>query len=104
MSDYPLHLGITEAGTVFKGAVKSAVGIGILLSEGIGDTIRVSLTGDPVKEVECAYTILSALGLGRRGVEVISCPTCGRTDINLVDIADEMSDEDDDFEDDDLFK
>ena len=90
VSDYPLHLGITEAGTVFKGAIKSAVGIGILLSEGIGDTIRVSLTGDPVKEVVCAYTILSALGLGRRGVDLISCPTCGRTEINLVEIVDEV--------------
>jgi (E)-4-hydroxy-3-methylbut-2-enyl-diphosphate synthase len=90
VSDYPLHLGITEAGTIFRGAVKSAVGIGILLNEGIGDTIRVSLTGDPVKEVICAYTILSALGLTRRGVEVISCPTCGRTEIDIVRIADEV--------------
>ena len=88
--DYPLHLGITEAGTVFKGAVKSAVGIGILLNEGIGDTIRVSLTGDPVKEVMCAYTILSALGIRKRGIEVISCPTCGRTEIDIVRIADEV--------------
>lgn len=88
--DYPIHLGITEAGTIFRGAVKSAVGIGILLNEGIGDTIRVSLTGDPVKEVICAYTILSALGLERRGVEVISCPTCGRTEIDIVRIADEV--------------
>ncbi|MBN1572550.1 MAG: flavodoxin-dependent (E)-4-hydroxy-3-methylbut-2-enyl-diphosphate synthase [Deltaproteobacteria bacterium] len=88
--DYPLHLGVTEAGTVFKGAVKSAVGIGILLYEGIGDTIRVSLTGDPVKEVICAYTILSALGIRKRGVNVISCPTCGRTEIDIVKIADEV--------------
>ncbi len=88
--DYPLHLGITEAGTVFRGAVKSAVGIGILLYEGIGDTIRVSLTGDPVKEVMCAYTILSALGIRKRGIEVISCPTCGRTEIDIVKIADEV--------------
>lgn len=77
--DYPLHIGITEAGTVFRGAVKSAVGLGILLADGIGDTLRVSLSGDPVREIEVCYWILSALGIRRRGIDVISCPTCGRT-------------------------
>lgn len=81
--DYPFHLGVTEAGPVLPGAVKSAVGLGILLSQGIGDTIRVSLTGDPVLEVEVAYYILRSLGLRRRGVEIISCPTCGRCQIDL---------------------
>lgn len=85
--DYPLHVGVTEAGTVLRGSIKSAVGIGILLWEGIGDTIRVSLTGDPVQEVRAAYEILRALGLRRRGVEIISCPTCGRTQIDLINIA-----------------
>ncbi|MGI9952020.1 flavodoxin-dependent (E)-4-hydroxy-3-methylbut-2-enyl-diphosphate synthase [Moorellaceae bacterium AZ2] len=81
--NYPLHLGVTEAGPPLPGAVKSAVGLGILLSEGIGDTIRVSLTGDPVLEVEVAYMILRALGLRQRGIELISCPTCGRCQIDL---------------------
>lgn len=85
--DYPLHLGVTEAGPVLPGAVKSAVGLGILLSQGIGDTIRVSLTGDPVLEVEVAYYILRSLGLRRRGVELISCPTCGRCQIDLERLA-----------------
>jgi (E)-4-hydroxy-3-methylbut-2-enyl-diphosphate synthase len=85
--DYPLHVGVTEAGTLLRGAVKSAVGIGILLAEGIGDTIRVSLTHDPVREVEVAYRILAALGLRRRGPEIISCPTCGRTEIDLIGLA-----------------
>ena len=84
---YPLHVGITEAGTLLRGAVKSAVGIGILLAEGLGDTIRVSLTHDPVREVEVAWQILSALGLRRRGPEIISCPTCGRTEIGLIQLA-----------------
>jgi (E)-4-hydroxy-3-methylbut-2-enyl-diphosphate synthase len=88
--DYPLHIGVTEAGTVFAGSIKSAVGIGALLWEGIGDTVRVSLTGDPVQEVRVAYEILKALGLRRRGVEMISCPTCGRTRIDLVKIAEEV--------------
>ena len=88
--DYPLHVGITEAGTPFTGAVKSAVGIGILLNEGIGDTIRVSLAGDPVKEVSAAYTILKALGMAPPGPEVIACPTCGRTEIDIATIAEEV--------------
>ncbi|MGQ9734036.1 MAG: flavodoxin-dependent (E)-4-hydroxy-3-methylbut-2-enyl-diphosphate synthase [Candidatus Bipolaricaulia bacterium] len=88
--DYPLHLGVTEAGGGDAGLVKSAIGIGTLLQEGLGDTIRVSLTGDPVREVEVAYEILRALGLRRRGVEIVSCPTCGRTQINLERIATEV--------------
>jgi (E)-4-hydroxy-3-methylbut-2-enyl-diphosphate synthase len=82
--DYPLHLGITEAGTLVDGAVKSALGIGILLHEGIGDTIRVSITRDPEDEIPVAYSILRALKLRERGVELISCPTCGRTEIELI--------------------
>ena len=81
--DYPLHLGVTEAGTLVRGAVKSAVGLGILLWEGIGDTLRISLTGDPVQELTVAWELLRALGLRRRGPEIIACPTCGRTEINL---------------------
>ncbi len=88
--DYPLHVGVTEAGTMRSGIVKSAVGIGTLLAEGIGDTIRVSLTGDPVEEVRVGYEILKALGLRKRGIELISCPTCGRTEIDLVRIATEV--------------
>lgn len=85
--DYPLHVGITEAGTVNSGIIKSAVGIGTLLAEGIGDTIRVSLTGNPVREVKVAYDILKALGLREYGPTLISCPTCGRTKINLEKLA-----------------
>ena len=88
--DYPLHLGITEAGTPMAGAVKSAVGLGIMLFEGIGDTIRVSLTGDPVEEIPVAFKILGALGIRRRGVEFISCPTCGRTQVKLIETAVEV--------------
>lgn len=88
--DYPFHVGITEAGTVFRGAVKSAVGLGILFHLGLGDTVRVSLTGDPVPEVDVAYWILGALGMRRRGVEVISCPTCGRTRVGLAALAEEV--------------
>ncbi|MBQ7318029.1 MAG: flavodoxin-dependent (E)-4-hydroxy-3-methylbut-2-enyl-diphosphate synthase [Phascolarctobacterium sp.] len=85
--DYPLHVGITEAGTVNSGIIKSAVGIGTLLAEGIGDTIRVSLTGDPVREVKVAFEILKSLGLREYGPTLISCPTCGRTQINLEKLA-----------------
>lgn len=89
--DYPLHLGVTEAGTLLPGAIKSALGIGILLSEGIGDTIRVSLTADTVQEVRAAYEILAALGLRKRpGVEVVSCPTCGRLQIDLVGLVERV--------------
>ena len=85
--DYPLHVGITEAGTINSGIIKSAVGIGTLLAEGIGDTIRVSLTGDPVQEVKAGFAILKALGLREYGPTLISCPTCGRTRINLEKLA-----------------
>nr|WP_321255468.1 flavodoxin-dependent (E)-4-hydroxy-3-methylbut-2-enyl-diphosphate synthase [uncultured Pseudodesulfovibrio sp.] len=88
--DYPLHIGITEAGTLVRGAVKSAVGLGILLSEGIGDTMRVSLTHDPVTEIGVAYEILRSLGLRERGPEIISCPTCGRTEIKLIELAEKV--------------
>lgn len=84
--NYPLHLGITEAGTLLSGAVKSALGIGILLYQGIGDTLRVSLTAHPREEIKVAYDILRALGLRRRGIEIISCPTCGRCRINLLSL------------------
>ncbi|MFH1035573.1 MAG: flavodoxin-dependent (E)-4-hydroxy-3-methylbut-2-enyl-diphosphate synthase [Pseudomonadota bacterium] len=82
--DYPLHLGVTEAGGLLAGTVKSAIGIGALLLEGLGDTLRVSLTADPVREVEVAWHLLRACGLRQRGVEIISCPTCGRTEIELI--------------------
>ncbi|MBQ6669823.1 MAG: flavodoxin-dependent (E)-4-hydroxy-3-methylbut-2-enyl-diphosphate synthase, partial [Deltaproteobacteria bacterium] len=88
--DYPQHLGITEAGTVRTGAIRSAIGIGMLLAEGIGDTIRVSLTGDPVEEVWVAWEILKALGLRQRGPTLVSCPTCGRCRIDLVGLATEV--------------
>lgn len=88
--DYPLHLGITEAGTKFSGGIKSAVGIGALLLEGIGDTIRVSLTADPVEEVRAGFEILKALGLRRRGPEIISCPTCGRIEVDLIPLVEEL--------------
>jgi len=90
VSDYPLHVGITEAGPLFSGVIKSAVGIGILLNEGIGDTIRVSLTGSPVHEVAAAYHILRSLGLRRRGINIISCPTCGRCRTDLREIVEEF--------------
>ncbi|MGE5381152.1 MAG: flavodoxin-dependent (E)-4-hydroxy-3-methylbut-2-enyl-diphosphate synthase [Methylocystaceae bacterium] len=86
---YPLHLGVTEAGTIKPGLIKSALGIGHLLLQGIGDTIRVSLTANPVEEVKAAWQMLSACELRRRGVEIISCPTCGRTEINLIALAQE---------------
>ncbi|WP_333812997.1 flavodoxin-dependent (E)-4-hydroxy-3-methylbut-2-enyl-diphosphate synthase [Muricomes intestini] len=84
---YPLHVGITEAGTVYSGNVKSSVGLGIILYEGIGNTIRVSLTGDPAEEIKTAKLILKTLGLRRGGIEVVSCPTCGRTKIDLIQLA-----------------
>ncbi|MBP5454253.1 MAG: flavodoxin-dependent (E)-4-hydroxy-3-methylbut-2-enyl-diphosphate synthase, partial [Lachnospiraceae bacterium] len=84
---YPLHVGITESGTAFSGNLKSGVGLGMILSEGIGDTIRVSLTGDVVDEVRAARIILRTLGLRKEGIEVISCPTCGRTNIDLISLA-----------------
>ncbi|MGI6678538.1 MAG: flavodoxin-dependent (E)-4-hydroxy-3-methylbut-2-enyl-diphosphate synthase [Dehalobacterium sp.] len=89
-TDYPFHLGVTEAGTPKSGSIKSAVGIGALLAEGIGDTIRVSLTGDPVEEVYVAKEILRALDLRRDGIKFISCPTCGRTQIDLITIAEQV--------------
>jgi (E)-4-hydroxy-3-methylbut-2-enyl-diphosphate synthase len=87
--DYPLHLGVTEAGTVLQSAIKSSIGIGILLAEGIGDTIRVSVTGDPVLEMDVAWGILKALKLRDRGPEIISCPTCGRCEIDLLALVEE---------------
>lgn len=87
---YPLHVGITESGTVRGGNIKSSVGLGIILNEGIGDTIRVSLTGDPVEEILTAKTILKTLGLRTGGIEIVSCPTCGRTNINLIELADRV--------------
>ncbi len=87
---YPLHVGITEAGTVIAGNIKSAVGLGLILSQGIGDTIRVSLTGSPLEEIKSAKLILKTLGLRRGGVEVVSCPTCGRTQIDLIGLASQV--------------
>lgn len=88
--DYPLHLGVTEAGGVLRGAIKSSVGMGVLLSEGIGDTLRVSLTAAPEEEMAVAWELLRALGLRQRGPEIISCPTCGRTEIDLIGLAQEV--------------
>ncbi len=88
--DYPLHIGITEAGTLFSGTIKSSVGLGIMLADGIGDTLRVSLTGDPLDEVRVGYEILKSLGLRQRGVNFVSCPTCGRCQINLVKVAEDV--------------
>ena len=85
--DYPLHVGITESGTPYSGNIKSAIGLGLILHQGIGDTIRVSLTGDPVEEIRSAKLILRTLGLRKGGIEVVSCPTCGRTQIDLISLA-----------------
>ena len=90
VSDIPLHIGVTEAGTLMRGTIKSAVGIGALLSQGIGDTMRVSLTADPVEEIYAAKSILQVLGQRKSGAEIISCPTCGRTRIDLIGIASEV--------------
>ena len=87
---YPLHVGITEAGTLYSGNIKSAVGLGVILGQGIGDTIRVSLTGDPVEEIKSAKLILKTLGLRDGGIEVVSCPTCGRTKIDLISLANQV--------------
>ena len=89
-TDHPLHVGITEAGTLYSGNIKSAVGLGIILYQGIGDTIRVSLTGDPLEEIKSAKRILKTLGLRQGGVEVVSCPTCGRTQIDLIGLANQV--------------
>ncbi len=89
-TSYPLHIGVTEAGTVYKGTIKSAVGIGCLLAEGIGDTIRVSLTGDPIEEIRAGKQILKSLGLLKEGIDVVSCPTCGRTRVDLIGIVNEI--------------
>ena len=89
-TDHPLHVGITEAGTLYSGNIKSAVGLGVILYQGIGDTIRVSLTGDPAEEVKSARLILKTLGLRKGGVEVVSCPTCGRTKIDLIGLANQV--------------
>lgn len=89
-TDHPLHVGITESGTLFSGNIKSSVGLGLILYQGIGDTIRVSLTGDPVEEIKTAKLILKTLGLRSGGIEVVSCPTCGRTQIPLIDLANQV--------------
>lgn len=89
-TDHPLHVGITEAGTIISGNIKSAIGLGLILHQGIGDTIRVSLTGDPLEEIKSAKLILRTLGLRKGGVEVVSCPTCGRTQINLIELANQV--------------
>ncbi len=88
--NYPLHVGITESGTVLSGNIKSSVGLGIILHQGIGDTIRVSLTGDPLEEIQSAKLILKTLGLRKGGIEVVSCPTCGRTQIDLIGLANQV--------------
>ena len=90
LTHYPLHVGITEAGTLTSGNIKSSVGLGIILNQGIGDTIRVSLTGDPVEEIKSAKMILRTLGLRKGGIEVVSCPTCGRTKIDLIGLANQV--------------
>ncbi len=89
-TSYPLHVGITEAGTIISGNIKSSIGLGLILHQGIGDTIRVSLTGDPIEEIKSAKIILRTLGLRAGGIEVASCPTCGRTKINLIELANQV--------------
>ena len=89
-TDHPLHVGITESGTIISGNIKSSIGLGLILHQGIGDTIRVSLTGDPLEEIKSAKLILRTLGLRKGGVEVVSCPTCGRTRIDLIGLANQV--------------
>lgn len=89
-TNHPLHVGITEAGTIISGNIKSSIGLGLILHQGIGDTIRVSLTGDPLEEIKSAKLILRTLGLRKGGIEVVSCPTCGRTKINLIELANQV--------------
>ena len=89
-TEHPLHVGITEAGTIISGNIKSAIGLGLILNQGIGDTIRVSLTGDPLEEIKSAKLILRTLGLRKGGIEVVSCPTCGRTQIDLIGLANQV--------------
>ncbi len=96
-TDYPLHVGITESGTVYSGNIRSALGLGVILYQGIGDTIRVSLTGDPVEEIKSAKMILRTMGLRKGGIEVVSCPTCGRTKIDLIGLADKVEKMTEDF-------
>jgi len=90
LTTYPLHIGITESGTLFSGSIKSAAGLALILNQGIGDTIRISLTGDPVEEIKAAKILLRTLGLRKCGVEIISCPTCGRTEIDLISLANQV--------------
>lgn len=89
-TDYPLHVGITESGTIISGNIKSSIGLALILNQGIGDTIRVSLTGDPVEEIKSAKLILKTLGLRKGGIEIVSCPTCGRTSIDLISLANKV--------------
>lgn len=98
-TDHPLHVGITEAGTLISGNIKSSIGLGLILSQGIGDTIRVSLTGDPIEEIKSAKLILRTLGLRKGGIEVVSCPTCGRTQIDLIGLANKVETMVEEFED-----
>lgn len=91
-ADHPLHVGITESGTIISGNIKSSIGLGLILHQGIGDTIRVSLTGDPLEEIKSAKLILKTLGLRQGGIEVVSCPTCGRTQIDLISLANQVED------------
>ena len=91
--DYPLHVGITEAGTLYKGTIKSSAGLGAILSRGIGDTLRVSLSDDPIQEIECAKAVLQSLELRQFGVEIISCPTCGRTNVDLIKLAKQVEEQ-----------
>jgi (E)-4-hydroxy-3-methylbut-2-enyl-diphosphate synthase len=88
--DYPMHIGVTEAGTIFRGTIMSSIGLGILLYDGIGDTLRVSLTADPEEEIKVAWEILKSLGLRKKGISVTSCPTCGRTEIDIVKLANQV--------------